>query len=60
MVIIKPVNGLFNEAVDYRYYVLNTNSTWYNNDMAEKLNKMTKRTAMQMKDQTSVERIPCL
>lgn len=52
MIVIKHVNKLFADAVDYRNYRLIKKSTRYEDDVANKLNKMTKKTAVQMKDRT--------
>lgn len=49
---IKPVNKLFADAVDYRNYRLIKKSALYDDDGANELSKMIKKTVVQMKDQT--------
>lgn len=48
--IIKSVNELFADAVDYRNYRLIKKSAWYDDGIANELNKMAKKTAVQMKN----------
>lgn len=45
------MNELFTDAVDYRNYRFITKSTRYDADVASMLNRLTKRTDVQMKDQ---------
>lgn len=52
MVIVKPVCELFTRAVDYRSYHLIKKWTWYNSDLVNEVNKLTKKTNVRMKDQT--------
>lgn len=44
--VIKPVSDLFRKEVDYRTYRLTKHSTWYNDDVTEKLQCMAKKTAV--------------
>lgn len=52
LAVIVAVNELFADDVDYRNCRLIENSSRYDDDMAYKLNRMTKKTAVHMKDQT--------
>lgn len=49
--VIKPVNELFPNADYYQNYRLIRKSAWYDNDESNELNKMKRKTAVQMKDQ---------
>lgn len=50
MIVIKPTNELFKDAVDYRSYRLIKNLARKADDVANELSKMTKKTDVQMKD----------
>lgn len=48
--VIEPVNDLFSNALDYHTYRMIKKSAKYNDDVANELHKMTKETAVKMKD----------
>lgn len=50
LVVIQPVSELFSNAVDYRNYLLIKKSAWDDHDLANKLSKMTRNIAVQMKN----------
>lgn len=50
--VIKQENELFANAVDYRNYLLIIMSARYEDVVANELNNMTKKTAVQMKNWT--------
>lgn len=50
--VIKLVYELFTNAVHYQNYRLIKNSKRYDDDVTNELNKITKKSAVQMKDQT--------
>lgn len=50
--VIKPVNELFADAIDYHDYHLIKQSARYDDDDGNELSKMLKKTAVQMKDRT--------
>lgn len=50
--VIRSVSELFIDAVDYRKYALINKSHWYDYEVENELNKMTKTTAVQMESQT--------
>lgn len=50
LAVIRPVNKLFANVVYHRSYRLIKKSTRYENDVADELSKITKETAVQMKD----------
>lgn len=52
MIVNKSVSPLFFEAIDYQNYRLIKNSARYDDDSGSNLNKMTRKTAVQMKDRT--------
>lgn len=50
LVAIQPVNKLLADAVKYRNYRLIRRSARYDKNLANELNKMTKKIALQMRD----------
>lgn len=48
----KSVNKVFADAIDYRNYCFIKRPAEYKNDVANELNKITKKTVVQMKDWT--------
>lgn len=52
------MNELFTDPINYRYYRLIKKLVWHSDDMTSELNKMTKKTAMQVKDRTFNESHP--
>lgn len=50
--VLKPVNELLTDAVDYQNYRIMKKSPWYNADETNDLNRMTKKTVVQMTDRT--------
>lgn len=58
--VIEPVNKLFVDAVDYQSSRLIITLTWYDDHIANELNKMTKKTVVLMKVQILNGRDQCL
>lgn len=52
MIVIKPLNELFTEVGGYRNYHLIKKSARYDDNVANELGMMTKKTSVQMKDRT--------
>lgn len=50
--VIRSVNKLFADAIDLRSYRLTEKSAWYDDDVDNEVNKMMKKTNVQLKDGT--------
>lgn len=59
LVVFQPVNELFADAVDYLNFRLIKKSSRYDKYSTNKLDKMTRKTAVQMKDRTFNRKDPC-
>lgn len=46
------VNRLYTDALGYRTYRLTKIWVWYDDDIGDELNKMTRKTVFEMKDRT--------
>lgn len=57
-VVIQPVSKLFTDDVDYCNYWLKKKSTRYDDDLANELSKMNRKTAVKMKYRTFNEKDP--
>lgn len=60
LTVIRPVNELYADPVDYRSYRLITKSPRYTDDITNELNKMTKKTVLQINDRAFSGRDPML
>lgn len=57
LLVLKKVNGLFTEAVDYRQYRLIERSECYKDDVAQELSRMTKEVGVYLKERSLAENI---
>lgn len=59
LTVIRQMSEIYADAIDYRSSLLIKKSFWYVDDVAYKLIKMTKKTAVQIRDRTFSGKDPC-